>query len=64
MISAIGLTVLTLSAVFAGHMLSVHIIPHEAETLVSIAGGILHAIGHVYNMLETQKLHNHSTTYN
>ena len=64
LISMIGLSILTLSALFADHILSLHIIPHEAETLVTIVGGIVHAVGHIYNMLETQKLHNHSSNHN
>jgi|TARA_B110000238_G_C16112753_1_gene433438 hypothetical protein len=64
LVSMTGLSILTLNALFAGHMLSLHIIPHEAETLVTIAGGIVHAVGHIYNMLETQKTHNHSSDHN
>ena len=63
-IAMIGLSILTLSALFAGHMLSLHIIPHQAETFVTILGGIIHAAGHLYNMLETQKLHNHCSEHN
>lgn len=58
-IAVIGLIILIMSAIFAGHMLSHHIIPHEAETTVTIVGGIFHAVGHVLNIIETHKLNNH-----
>ena len=51
LISSIGLLCLVLVAIFAGTLISNNIIPHEGETWLTVVGGVIHAIGHVLNLL-------------
>jgi len=52
-VTTIGLLVLVATALFAGTLISNHIIPHQSETLLTLIGGIIHAIGHTMNLLAT-----------
>ncbi len=54
-VSLIGLMILTTIALFASTLISLRIIPHQAEMLITISGGIIHAIGHILNLLATRK---------
>jgi len=52
-IASIGLTVLVLSALFAGALITNQIIPHDGETYLTVFGGIIHAVGHFMNLTAT-----------
>ncbi len=54
-IAGFGLAVLTFIALFAEQLLINEIIPREGETLLTIVGGIIHAIGHILNVQATRK---------
>lgn len=58
-IAGLGLLILSLTALFAESLLHSHIISHEGETLLTISGGIVHAIGHILNVIATRKDHIH-----
>ena len=58
-VSLIGLMILTTIALFAGTLISLRIIPHQAEMLITLSGGIIHAIGHILNLLATRKTSQH-----
>ena len=60
-IAIIGLLILLSNALFAGYLISNHIIPHEGEMILTITGGVIHSIGHILNLLATRKLHKHYT---
>ena len=47
-IATAGLCVLVFTAIFAGTLITNHIIPHESEKILTIIGGIIHAIGHFF----------------
>lgn len=53
-IGGIGLGVLVIMALFAEALISHHIIPRSGETVLTIIGGIVHAIGHVLNVISTR----------
>ena len=55
-VAGIGLSILVGVAVFAEYLISHHVIPHSGETIVTVSGGIIHAVGHVLNVLATRKL--------
>ena len=55
-VAGIGLSILVGIAVFAGYLISHHILPHNGETIVTVSGGIVHAVGHVLNVLATRRL--------
>jgi len=61
-VAGVGLLILIFTAVFAEHLLHSHVIEHEGETLLTIIGGIIHAIGHVLNALATRKSHPHCSS--
>lgn len=52
-ITSIGLTVLVTTSLFAGELISNHIIPHQGETILTLIGGIIHAAGHFMNLTAT-----------
>ncbi len=54
-ISLLGLTILVFTAVYAGTLIANHTIPHTAETWLTIFGGIIHASGHMFNLIATRK---------
>ena len=56
MVASVGLFILTGFALFAGYLISHHLIPHEAEMIVTVTGGIVHAFGHLLNVTATRKL--------
>ena len=58
-IAGLGLIILAATALFAEHLLHSHMIGHEGETLLTISGGIVHAIGHILNVQATRKKHLH-----
>ena len=55
-VAGIGLSILVGVAVFAEYLISHHVMPHSGETIVTVSGGIVHAVGHVLNVLATRKL--------
>jgi len=54
LIGATGLVILTTIALFADILISQQIIPRSVETLSTVLGGIIHAIGHIANVLATK----------
>lgn len=58
-IASIGLTILVTVALFAEKMIDGGIMPHDGETILTVIGGITHAVGHILNVLATRKLHKH-----
>ena len=61
-IASIGLAILTFIALFAEQLLIDHVIPPEGETLLTISGGIIHAVGHILNLQATRKKQPHCCT--
>ena len=55
-IAAAGLSILVFTSIFAGTLISNHIIPYEGETWLTISGGIVHAIGHIMNLVATSNI--------
>ena len=58
-IAGIGLAILTFIALFAEQLLIDNVIPYEGETLLTIAGGIIHAVGHILNLQATRRKQPH-----
>lgn len=56
-IGGIGIGILVFTALFAEALISNHIILHSGETILTIIGGIVHAIGHVLNVIATRSFH-------
>ncbi len=61
-IAGIGLSILTFTALFAEYLLDIHMIEHEGETLLTVMGGTIHAIGHILNILATRKKQPHCSS--
>lgn len=61
-VAGMGLLILTFTALFAEHLLHNHVIEHEGETLLTITGGVIHAIGHIMNVLAARKKHTHCSS--
>lgn len=60
-IALFGLLMLTSIALFAGTLISLRIIPHQAEMVLTVIAGFIHAIGHILNLLATRKISKHCT---
>ena len=54
-VAAIGLIVLTVTALFIDALIHQHVILHAGETALTMAGGIIHAAGHILNMQAARK---------
>ena len=52
-VTSIGLAVLVLTTLFAGMLITNHIIPHQGEIYLTVTGGIIHAIGLFMNITAT-----------
>ncbi len=55
-IATIGLSILVFTALFAGTLISNQVIPHEGETWLTLAGGVVHAIAHIMNLIATSNM--------
>lgn len=55
-IASIGLAFLVTVALFAEKMIESGVMQHEGETILTVFGGVTHAIGHILNVLATRKL--------
>ena len=53
-VGAIGLVILAVMALFAENLISQQIISGLGETILIIFGGIIHAAGHILNVLATK----------
>ncbi len=53
-IGVIGLVILAMVALFADLLITQQIIPHSGETLLTVLGGVIHAVGHIANVLATK----------
>ena len=56
-ISGVGLLILVGVAVFAGYLISNHLIPHDGEMIVTVFGGLIHAVGHLLNLMASRRFH-------
>ena len=56
MIAAVGLSILVFTSIFAGTLISNNIIPYEGETWLTLTGGVVHAIGHIMNLVATNNM--------
>lgn len=54
LLGAIGLVILATTALFAEYLISQQFISDSGETLLTIFGGIVHAIGHIANIFATK----------
>ena len=53
----LGLTILVFIALFAEVLMEYHVLPQIGETILTIIGGIIHAMGHIANILATRTFH-------
>ena len=53
-IGTIGLIILSVVALFAENLISQQVISGSGETILTIFGGIIHAAGHISNVLATK----------
>ena len=58
-IGAVGLLILVFTAITAETLISRHILPHSSEIILTIIGGITHAIGHILNLIATRSMRVH-----
>lgn len=58
-ISMIGLIILAFVATFAEQLLVYRVIPPAGETLLTLTGGVIHALGHLLNVQATRKKQRH-----
>lgn len=56
MIASIGLAVLVGIALFAEYFIDHDIVSDGGETIITVVGGIIHALGHLLNVTATRKL--------
>ena len=57
LIGCLGLMILVITALFAEYLITKQFIPHYGETVLTISGGLIHAIGHIANILATKNFH-------
>ena len=57
-LGVIGLGLLIMTALSAETLIQYHIIPHHGETVLTMTGGVIHAIGHIFNVLASRKTSN------
>jgi len=57
LIGGLGLCILVIVALFAEPLIHYHLISHTEETVLTIIGGIIHATGHISNVLATRGSH-------
>ncbi len=57
LLGGIGLIILVIIALFAEQMITQKIISHTGETILTVIGGVIHAMGHVANVLATKASH-------
>lgn len=62
MVAGLGLAILTSTALFAEYLLSRHALTHEGETVLTIAGGIVHAVGHILNLQAARRKQPHCSS--
>ncbi len=54
LIGILGLIILVLTALFAEFLIAKQIISYTGETMLTIFGGIIHAVGHITNIFATK----------
>lgn len=57
LISGIGLVILLFSAIYADVWIVRYALPRELETIVTLSGGIVHAFGHIMNLMASREHH-------
>lgn len=55
-VGAIGLLVLVFTAITAETLIAHRILPNSGETILTILGGIIHATGHVLNLIAARSI--------
>ncbi len=58
-VASIGLLLLVGVALYADTLITHHIIPNDGETVLTVTGGMIHATGHILNVIAARKLHKH-----
>ncbi|QMU61704.1 MAG: MerC family mercury resistance protein [Gammaproteobacteria bacterium] len=58
LIGGLGLCILVTVALFAEPLIHNHLLSPTGETVLTIIGGIIHAAGHISNVLTTRASHN------
>jgi len=58
LVASIGLIILVFTATYAGDLIANQTIPHEGETWLTVFGGVIHATGHILNLLATKNHRN------
>jgi len=56
-IGGVGLSILVTVALFAETLIHQHLISHTGETTLTIIGGVIHAAGHISNVMATRASH-------
>lgn len=54
LIGTIGLLILVSTAMLAETLISNNILPYRGETILTIVGGVIHAAGHIFNIMATK----------
>jgi len=54
LLGGLGLSILVIVALFAEQLISQHVISQTGETILTVIGGIIHAAGHITNVLATK----------
>lgn len=57
LVSGIGLSVLLFSALYADVLIIRYALPHEIETVLTLSGGVVHAVGHIMNLMASRGRH-------
>jgi hypothetical protein len=57
LIGGLGLCILVTVALFAEPLINKQMLSHAGETVLTIIGGIIHAAGHISNVLATRASH-------
>ena len=57
LIGGLGLCILVTVALFAEPLINQNMLSHTGETVLTIIGGIIHAAGHISNVMATRSSH-------
>ncbi|MBT8112468.1 MAG: MerC domain-containing protein [Gammaproteobacteria bacterium] len=57
LLGSIGLSILVIVALFAEQLISLQLMSHTGETILTVIGGVIHAAGHITNALATKASH-------
>lgn len=57
LLGGIGLSILVIVALFAEQLISQQVMSYTGETILTVIGGVIHAAGHITNVLATKSSH-------